>query len=203
MGRWRAAIDGVADPSLRQAADRLRADATASRLLSAMFGNSSFLTLMAELEPAFLVTCCASGPEAALREVMAAARSANGGGVAGATPASACGAAKRRLALVTALADIAGIWTLEQVTARCPTSPRRRSIQRWHFFCRRPLGAASSRRRTAPAASSRSGLIVLGMGKLGARELNYSSDIDLIVLYDRERVRRSRRRRAGGASASG
>ncbi|MEN8196268.1 MAG: bifunctional [glutamine synthetase] adenylyltransferase/[glutamine synthetase]-adenylyl-L-tyrosine phosphorylase, partial [Pseudomonadota bacterium] len=29
----------------------------------------------------------------------------------------------------------------------------------------------------------------LGMGKLGARELNYSSDIDLIVLYDADRVR--------------
>ena len=29
-----------------------------------------------------------------------------------------------------------------------------------------------------------SGFIVLGMGKLGARELNYSSDIDLILLHD-------------------
>ena len=29
-----------------------------------------------------------------------------------------------------------------------------------------------------------SGLIVLGMGKLGGGELNYSSDIDLILLYD-------------------
>src|SRR6266567_88501 len=34
-----------------------------------------------------------------------------------------------------------------------------------------------------------SGVIVLGMGKLGARELNYSSDIDLIVLFDTDRVR--------------
>ncbi len=29
-----------------------------------------------------------------------------------------------------------------------------------------------------------SGLIILGMGKLGGRELNFSSDIDLIVFYD-------------------
>src|SRR5262249_57587760 len=36
--------------------------------------------------------------------------------------------------------------------------------------------------------SEGSGLVVLGMGKLGARELNYSSDIDLIVLYDRAKV---------------
>jgi glutamate-ammonia-ligase adenylyltransferase len=32
--------------------------------------------------------------------------------------------------------------------------------------------------------SKQSGLIVLGMGKLGAHELNYSSDIDLIVLFE-------------------
>ncbi|CAN0565275.1 unnamed protein product, partial [Laminaria digitata] len=33
-----------------------------------------------------------------------------------------------------------------------------------------------------------SGLIILGMGKLGARELNYSSDIDLIILFDQDTV---------------
>ena len=38
--------------------------------------------------------------------------------------------------------------------------------------------------RTSPACGS--GWIVLGMGKLGARELNYSSDIDLIVFFDPE-----------------
>ena len=38
------------------------------------------------------------------------------------------------------------------------------------------------------------GLVVLALGKHGARELNYSSDIDLIVLYDprRRRFRRGR-----------
>ena len=29
-----------------------------------------------------------------------------------------------------------------------------------------------------------SSIVILGMGKLGANELNYSSDIDLIILYD-------------------
>ncbi|CAN7187099.1 bifunctional [glutamine synthetase] adenylyltransferase/[glutamine synthetase]-adenylyl-L-tyrosine phosphorylase [Rhizobium sp. LjRoot98] len=32
--------------------------------------------------------------------------------------------------------------------------------------------------------SDRSGVVVLGMGKLGAFELNYSSDIDLVVFYE-------------------
>src|SRR5690606_30047746 len=32
------------------------------------------------------------------------------------------------------------------------------------------------------------GVFVLGMGKLGAYELNYSSDIDLIILFDSEKM---------------
>ncbi|CAE7545695.1 glnE, partial [Symbiodinium sp. CCMP2456] len=36
--------------------------------------------------------------------------------------------------------------------------------------------------------TERCGYLVLGMGKLGAGELNYSSDVDLIVLYDPERI---------------
>ena len=41
---------------------------------------------------------------------------------------------------------------------------------------------------TASAEPEQSGLIVLGMGKLGGAELNYSSDIDLILLYDPARA---------------
>ena len=36
---------------------------------------------------------------------------------------------------------------------------------------------------------SNCGLVIIGMGKLGARELNYSSDIDLIILYDTNRIK--------------
>ena len=38
--------------------------------------------------------------------------------------------------------------------------------------------------RSAPIPQRDSGYIVLAMGKMGAGELNYSSDIDLIVFYD-------------------
>ena len=41
-----------------------------------------------------------------------------------------------------------------------------------------------------------SGLIVLAMGKMGAGELNYSSDIDLIVLFDPAAHDAGRRHRA-------
>ena len=37
--------------------------------------------------------------------------------------------------------------------------------------------------------SEHSGLFIIAMGKMGAFELNYSSDIDIIVLYDPDKVR--------------
>ena len=45
---------------------------------------------------------------------------------------------------------------------------------------------------TGEALLRHGGLIVLGMGKLGAEELNYSSDIDLIVLFDPEKIEAKR-----------
>ena len=42
---------------------------------------------------------------------------------------------------------------------------------------------------TAETPNRDSGFVILGMGKLGARELNYSSDIDIIVLYDPQKVK--------------
>ena len=43
-----------------------------------------------------------------------------------------------------------------------------------------PLGAPGNKQATAIPAN----MVVMGMGKLGGRELNYSSDIDLIFAYD-------------------
>ena len=89
--------------------------------------------------------------------------------------------AKRRAALAIALADIAGLWDVNQVTARADPLCR--------CLCRRALCASCCAQEAARAAGRRSaeqdcGLTVLAMGKYGAFELNYSSDIDLVVFYD-------------------
>ena len=51
------------------------------------------------------------------------------------------------------------------------------------------LAEGARRGEIAAGAPEASGVFVLGMGKHGAGELNYSSDIDLIVLFDGERLR--------------
>jgi len=95
--------------------------------------------------------------------------------------------AKRRIALLAALADLAGVWSLDQVTgalsdlADCAT----------HVGLVALVGDEIRRGKLpgmVPAdATTGAGMVVLAMGKMGARELNYSSDIDLICLFDEAR----------------
>ena len=90
--------------------------------------------------------------------------------------------AKRRIALLTALADLGGVWPTMQVT-RALTDFADRAVQ----LCITHLVADEVRRAKLPPSDDSAGLVVLAMGKMGAYELNYSSDIDLICLFDQDR----------------
>jgi len=88
---------------------------------------------------------------------------------------------RERLALATALAlgDLAGAFPLAQVVGELTA------------FADRALDRAirtAIAERTGTDASD--GFIALALGKQGAGELNYSSDIDPILLFDRERLAR-------------
>ncbi|MES0868871.1 bifunctional [glutamine synthetase] adenylyltransferase/[glutamine synthetase]-adenylyl-L-tyrosine phosphorylase [Pseudovibrio sp. SCP19] len=97
--------------------------------------------------------------------------------------------AKQELALTVALADIAGAWPLENVTGAL-TKFADASLTACLRFCLREL---ETRGKFIPVDHEEpekdAGYFILAMGKHGAGELNYSSDIDLIVLYDPERSR--------------
>ena len=92
---------------------------------------------------------------------------------------------KRRIALLTGLADLGGVWPLETVT------------QVLTDFADAAVQAAITRLVAAEVARGKlpdggdpanaGGMVVLAMGKMGAGELNYSSDIDLICLFDETR----------------
>ena len=91
---------------------------------------------------------------------------------------------KQDLALTLGLADIAGAIGLDEVTAGL-SGFADASLNAAIRFC---LHELTARGKFAPVDPERpeldSGLIVLAMGKHGADELNYSSDIDLIILFD-------------------
>ncbi len=67
---------------------------------------------------------------------------------------------------------------------------------------RRAAQARAAARHAARPDGQPARFVVLGMGKLGGIELNYSSDIDLIFLYDADGRDRRRRGRSTTASSS-
>lgn len=92
--------------------------------------------------------------------------------------------AKRRISLLVALADLGGVWALEQVTGALTALADRATD-----LAVKGLVAAEIRRGRLPGQNETdltdaAGMVILAMGKMGAFELNYSSDIDLICLFD-------------------
>ena len=94
--------------------------------------------------------------------------------------AAALRTAKSRAALLTALCDLSGRWSLEEVTGALTELADAALAAALRVAC-----AAEARRGSLPAEPAAAGIIALAMGKMGAFELNYSSDIDLILLFDR------------------
>jgi glutamate-ammonia-ligase adenylyltransferase len=91
---------------------------------------------------------------------------------------------KAEAALMIALCDIGGIWPVMRVTAAL-TDLAVASVQAaLRFLLRQEVARGRMVAANHDRPEECSGLIVLAMGKMGAGELNYSSDIDLIVFFD-------------------
>ena len=146
-------------------------------LLAAIFGNSPFLTDVAVREWAFLMSLVENGADAAFEAVIAdTKRPIDDDNQA--VLMTRLRVARRRVALTAALAELAGAWTLERQMAALTRFAETAIDATLTYLLRATPGAP----QPAPQPEE-SGLIVLGMGKLGGGELNYSSDIDLILLY--------------------
>ncbi len=191
---------------------RLVARAAPRAMLACLGGNSAYLAGLALREPACVRRLVRLGPEAVRLQAMAAL-AATSPTAERAVVAAALRAARRHVALATALADLGGAWTLEQVTGalsdladatlrlavshllhaaradglrlpRLARLPRDAAGDAQAGEAQAGPGGAAARGLRRRDLGAGSGFVVLGMGKLGARELNYSSDVDLVLLYD-------------------
>ena len=91
---------------------------------------------------------------------------------------------KSEAALMIALADIGGVWPVMRTT-RALTELADTAVAAAAGFLLRDAARRGRFKPPDPEHPERgSGYIALAMGKMGAYELNYSSDIDLIVFYD-------------------
>ncbi|MCW5749667.1 MAG: bifunctional [glutamine synthetase] adenylyltransferase/[glutamine synthetase]-adenylyl-L-tyrosine phosphorylase [Alphaproteobacteria bacterium] len=183
--RFGEAVAEAEDAGLSALAGELLADRRGRRLLEALFGNSPYLTACLVRDVRFFGRILKEDPDALLAEQL---ERLPGPATPLADLMARLRAAKRRVALLTAIADIGGFWPLEQVTAALSDL----AAGALHAAAGHLLLAAANEGDMAlpdPADPCHgSGLALIAMGKLGARELNYSSDIDIIVLYDQETV---------------
>jgi glutamate-ammonia-ligase adenylyltransferase len=155
-------------------------------ILAGAFGNSPFLGRIALREHAVLKPILEEGPDwivaAAVEQALSAANAE--------TQAEAMAnlrIAKRRTALAIALADIAGIWPPEMVTQSLTRFADAAVKGALRFVLREAARKAEITVQDGATLEATSGLTILAMGKYGAFELNYSSDIDLVVFYDPRR----------------
>ena len=152
-------------------------------LLEGVFGNSGFLGRLALREPENLTRILDVGPERALGDSVARAAAVALLDREDAAMAALRGA-KRAAALAIAIADIGGSWDLQQVTGALSQFADASVQGALRFLLRRAAAQQGMPEKDGAALEAGSGLAVLAMGKYGAHELNYSSDIDLIVFYD-------------------
>jgi glutamate-ammonia-ligase adenylyltransferase len=189
-GTWPAAHDPTAAGRLIERVGQRWDDAAADlsdpdtlRILQAIGGNSPYLSeLVAREFPTFRLFRD-HGPDVALAPVFAGLDIAS---VAQPRPAIAAllRQAKRQAALVIALADIGGFWTVESVTDALTTLAEKTLGLTVRHLLRALHDKGSIALPDPDRPDHDSGFVALGMGKLGGRELNYSSDIDLILIYD-------------------
>lgn len=156
--------------------DQLKASPLAPALAHA-WAHSSYLKGLIRDNPERLALLLTEGPRAVVDRALAGVRALDLDGVELDDAMAALRQAKADVALAAAIADIGGQWALEDVTGALSDVAAVTTDAAIRLAVRETSGVASS-----------DGFVALALGKLGSGELNYSSDIDLILLFDPERL---------------
>ncbi len=157
-------------------------------ILSAVFGNSPYLSRCALSDVGFMGEILEHGPQQAWHNARDGLFSRLSPLTPEATLMKALRLGKRQMALATAIADLTGAWPLETITATLSDYAERAVAATVAVLLRAGHEAEQITLPHPQQPLKECRYTVFAMGKLGARELNYSSDIDLIVLYDPERM---------------
>ncbi len=148
-----------------------------TEIIAGVGGCSPYLLRLLEVERDWIGAALMAPPEQALADVMEQTRAPND------DLSAHLRRGKRRLALLAGLCDVAGVWDLEQVT-QALTDYADLAVDR---AIRAEVGREIARGKLPDTGDDTGGLVAIAMGKMGAGELNYSSDIDLICLFDETR----------------
>lgn len=174
-----------ADAGERLVAHLVGNEASAA-LVAGILAHSPFLTQIMRRDPDGLLASLTTDPDERRDALLA-------GIAAFATPETATADLMRELrrfrqamALLLALADIGGVWPVETVTAALSATADMAVKLATEHALHQAAGLGRIELPDPAEPGKGSGLVVLALGKHGAGELNYSSDIDIVVFFDPE-----------------
>lgn len=156
----------------------LAKDGKPGALVAGAAGCGPYLARLIERDAEFARTALTGDPRDIFADILASVAAAGAMEKQGDVMA-ALRRSKDRAALSIALADLGGTWTLDEVTGALSSfaDAAIRTATDWLIATARARGKLDD---------GPTGFFVLGLGKLGGRELNYSSDVDLIPFFDHE-----------------
>lgn len=180
-------LDHLRDAETAAALRSHLADNPASAdLVAGIAAHAPFLTQIMRLEPEVLLGHLVEAPESRRDALLAEVRQKAASGCDTSELMRAMRVFRRDMALLVALADIGGVWDVPTVT-QALTATADIAVQLAVDHQLRAAAELGRIRLADPADPGKgSGLVVLALGKHGAGELNYSSDIDIVVFFDPE-----------------
>ena len=155
------------------------------KFLESVAGGSPYLRALMLRDPLFVEEILSHPPEELLASVCVGVHAAETL-LSQTEIMQALRHAKAKASLLIALADLGGVWSVEEVTAALTRFADAMLNAAINWLLIDASKAGKFRIANLQNPSENCGYVALAMGKHGAGELNYSSDIDLIILYDPE-----------------
>ncbi|HUF55813.1 MAG TPA: bifunctional [glutamine synthetase] adenylyltransferase/[glutamine synthetase]-adenylyl-L-tyrosine phosphorylase [Thermohalobaculum sp.] len=156
-------------------------------LLGGTAGSSPYLARLIERRAGWLARNAERSPEEILDRLLDRTEAAIRDSSAQSEVATHLRWAKPRAALVIALADLGGAWDVDAVTGALTRLADRLTAAATGWLLAQEVRSGKLPGMTEDELATGAGYVVLAMGKQGAEELNFSSDIDLICLFDQDR----------------
>ncbi len=148
--------------------------------------HSPFLSALVRHHPHLLVLMLEEGIEPSFHYLQKQRKALNPLQVNEAALMQHIRVAKAQLALLAGVADILALWPLERVCEELSHLAAWATQMVCDYLLHQGQVRGEIQLKNPEYPSQESGVIILGMGKLGAFELNYSSDIDLMIFFEKD-----------------
>jgi glutamate-ammonia-ligase adenylyltransferase len=181
LGDWLSGLE----PAQSAAIDALLDHANARKILLGIAEFSPYLFDLVRADAARLTRILSCDPESHLASLMEETSRAVWSAAGETEAMHLLRRMKAEAALLIALCDIGAVWPVMRVTAALTDLAVAAVQMALRFLLRHEVARGRIKAPNPERPEEGCGLIVLAMGKMGAGELNYSSDIDLIVFFDR------------------